>query len=59
MHKLIATSLLAAILIDGSVTNSYVVKSVSCDMFGPFKEFDEDTKIKFTYYLNHELNQFV
>ena len=56
MHKLIASSLLAALLIDGSVTNAYVVKTVNCEMFGPFKEFDKDTKIKFSYSLNHSLD---
>lgn len=56
MHKLIATSLLAALLIDGSVVNSGSVKLVYTDMIGPFKEFDEDTKIKLYYRLTSTLS---
>lgn len=57
MHKLIATSLLAALLVDGAVTNTNVIRTVNSDMIGPFKEFDEDTKIKFSYRLNHNLDK--
>ena len=56
MHKLFATSLLAALLIEGSVTNTNVIRTVNSEMIGPFKEFDEDTKIKFSYRLNHNLD---
>ena len=57
MHKLIATSLLAALLIAGSVTNTNVIRTVDSEMIGPFKEFDEDTKIKFSYRLNNNLDK--
>lgn len=56
MHKLFATSLLAVALMNGSVNNSASVKSVSTEMIGPFKEFDEDTTIKFTYQLSSSLS---
>ena len=56
MHKLIATSLLAALLVDGSVVNSGTVKLVYTDMIGPFKEFDEDTSIKFYYSMSSTLS---
>ena len=56
MHKLFATSLLAALLIEGSVTNTNVIRTVNSELIGPFKEYNEDTKIKFSYRLNHNLD---
>ena len=56
MHKLLATSILAVALVNGSVANTHTVKYVSSEMIGPFKEFDEDTIIKFSYQLNSSLD---
>ncbi|MBO7614347.1 MAG: hypothetical protein J6T15_01400 [Bacilli bacterium] len=56
MHKLLATSLLAVALMNSSVNNSASVKMVSTEMIGPFKEFDNDTTIKFSYRLGSTLS---
>ena len=56
MHKLFAASLLAVGLLNGSVAKTNIVKFINSEMIGPFKEFDEDTIIKFSYVLNTSLD---
>lgn len=56
MHKLLAASILAVALVNGSVANTDKVNYVSSEMIGPFKEFDEDTTIKFSYKLKSSLS---
>ena len=56
MHKLGVASILAVAFLNGSVNNSNYLKSISSDMIGPFKEFDKDTTIKFSYSLSSSLS---
>lgn len=56
MHKLLATSLLAMVLIDGVIIEDSPVNDVETDVFGPFKAFEKDTSITYRYSLNSSMN---
>ncbi|MCR5308764.1 MAG: hypothetical protein K6E21_01465 [Bacilli bacterium] len=53
MHKLLATSLLAFVLTGGLVQEENSVMSVDSDVIGPFKAFQDDETISFSYSLRY------
>ena len=54
MHKLLATSLLAVVLMGDIVPDGNSVISVESDVIGPFKEFQRDESISFRYTLKKQ-----